>query len=365
MKKLIEPSRLEWITFFVLMPVIDVAALYIMFNDRLWHDAKLWLYAFWIGYAIGLITFFINVTAMHWLQQKMPELKQTPKRVTLIVLSHSVITFIAFGFVFLMYDKFHLFGFHAANGQFQFSLLIVLAMVMLTTTLWESEFIYKRYKESIIEKETMQQMNIQQEFETLKNQVNPHFLFNCFNTLSSLISEDKIQAEKFLNELSKVYRYLLRNNEDGFSTLQDELHFIQSYFLLLKTRHGDAIQLQIEEDKKYSNYLLPSLSLQLLVENAVKHNVVSKQHPLMIDIFCLTGNKLAVNNNLQPKKIKSPSTKIGLANIQSKYDLLKHTGFEILRDAKNFTVVLPLIWNNNTGKEFSFIQKQNKLQTNN
>jgi hypothetical protein len=179
----------------------------------------------------------------------------------------------------------------------------------------------------------------------LRYQVNPHFLFNCFNTLSSLISEDRKQAEVFLNELSKVYRYLLRNNEDGLSTLQTEIRFIESYYQLLKTRHGDAVQLEIEIDKKYDQYLLPSLSLQLLLENAVKHNVLSKNKPLVIDIFTTTGNKLVVSNTLQTRSIKGPSNKIGLENIRNKYELLSQPGFQVLEDKTSFSVVLPLIWN--------------------
>ena len=143
----------------------------------------------------------------------------------------------------------------------------------------------------------------EQEFENLKSQVNPHFLFNCFNTLSSLIQEDKKEAEKFLDELSKVYRYLLTNNEDGVSTVEKEVKFLESYYRLLKTRYGDGLHINIEIDKRYYPYLLPSLSLQLLVENAVKHNVVSRQKPLTIEVFTAAGNKLVVNNNLQRKQL--------------------------------------------------------------
>jgi LytS/YehU family sensor histidine kinase len=145
--------------------------------------------------------------------------------------------------------------------------------------------------------------------------------------------------------LSKVYRYLLRNNEDGLSSLQTEIKFIQSYYQLLRTRHGEAVQLSIETDKKYDQYLLPSLSLQLLVENAVKHNVLSKNRPLMIDIFTTAGNKLVVSNNLQQRTIKVPSNKIGLENIKAKYELLGCNDFHVLKDQKTFSVVLPLMWN--------------------
>src|ERR1041385_7134729 len=111
MRNWLKPTRTEWITFFVLMPVIDIVALYIMFGERLWSDIDLWLYAFWIGYAVGFITFYLNVIIMHRYQELLPDLKQTPKRVTLIVVSHILIASTAFGFVFWGYDMFSLFGF--------------------------------------------------------------------------------------------------------------------------------------------------------------------------------------------------------------------------------------------------------------
>jgi LytS/YehU family sensor histidine kinase len=167
----------------------------------------------------------------------------------------------------------------------------------------------------------------------------------------SLISEDKNKADTFLNELSKVYRYLLHSNLDSLSTVQNEIKFIRSYFQLLNTRYGEAIQYQIEVDKKYEHYLLPSLSLQMLVENAVKHNSLSKIKPLLVDIFTTEGNKLVVYNNLQPKTVAVPSNKVGLQNIKAKYELLNHKGFQVIEDAKSFTVVLPLIWNNSLSEK--------------
>jgi LytS/YehU family sensor histidine kinase len=155
-----------------------------------------------------------------------------------------------------------------------------------------------------------------------------------------------------------VYRYLLRNNEDGLSSVQTEIRFIQSYYQLLKTRHGEAVQLSIEIDKKYNQYLIPSLTLQLLVENAVKHNVLSKNKPLAIDIFTTTGNKLVVSNNLQLRTLNVPSNKIGLDNIKAKYDLLNHPGFLVLKDQKTFSVVLPLIWNKTADEKIISLDKK-------
>jgi two-component system LytT family sensor kinase len=211
-------------------------------------------------------------------------------------------------------------------------------------------YIMDKSKEIMAEREILRQMSLQQEFEVLKSQVNPHFLFNCFNTLSSLIAEDAARAESFLDELSKVYRYLLRNNESTLSRLESEMKFIESYFQLLKTRHGDAVQIEMEIDKRYDNYLLPSLSLQLLVENAVKHNVLSKNKPLVIDIFTTAANRLVITNNLQRRTIKGPSNRIGLDNIKAKYNLLRQRGFQVMEDGKSFTVVLPLIWDSGIDK---------------
>jgi len=246
--------------------------------------------------------------------------------------------------ILFVYDRFHILGYRLQEMDLVKALLVGVSVNLIFETLFEADYVLSKYKESKTEKETLQLLSEQDEFDTLKNQVNPHFLFNCFNTLSSLISVDKQKAEQFLDELSKVYRYLLRNNVESVSTVENEIKFIRSYFQLLQTRHGEAIQLHVEIERQYAGYLLPSLTLQLLVENVVKHNALSKNKPLVIDIFTTAGNKLVVNNNLQRRTVKAPSNKVGLENIRSKYELLKQPGFQVMEDEKNFTVVLPLIW---------------------
>jgi len=352
-----KPTKIEWVTFFALMPFIDVVLNYLFFGDRIWHDAYIWLYSFPIIYLQGFASWYLHIVTMHFYRVWFPFMKQAIYRLVLLFLTHVALTSLTFASLFYVYDFFHFLGYEFDAEKLEISILAAIALTLIATTGWESEYIIKKWKESLAEKEQLEQMALQYEFETLKSQVNPHFLFNCFNTLSSLITEDAERAEIFLNDLSKVYRYLLRNNEDGLSTLQNELNFINSYFELLKTRHGDCIQLQIEIDKKYNNYLLPSLTLQLLVENAVKHNIISKHHILSIEIFSMPGNKLAVNNNLQRKPTNTHSNKIGLSNIKLKYELLQQTGFKILEDQRNFTVILPLIWNHSGDKQFAFAQQ--------
>lgn len=340
------PTKLQVYSFVASMPIIDILLNYIIYDERFFRDINLWLISFPLIFIIGIGSWMGHVAIGNSIKHRYPELKQTKTRV--LILAFCLIPFMSFSvlLIFLLYDALTIFGYQLNIEDLKLGLLVGFCVNMIFETLFEAEFILEKYKDSVQEKETLRELSVYQEFDALKGQVNPHFLFNCFNTLSSLISVDKQKAELFLNELSKVYRYLLRNNEEGVSTLENEIKFIQSYYKLLQTRHGEAVQINIQADKGYTSYLLPSLSLQLLVENVVKHNILSKNKPLVIDIFTTAGNKLVINNNLQRRSVKAPSNKVGLDNIKAKYDLLNQPGFQVMEDDKNFTVVLPLIWNN-------------------
>ena len=346
MRPELKPTKLQVFSFIASMPVLAVVLNYILYEDRLFHDGKIWLISFPLIYLIGIGSWRSQVGIQNWIHYRFQGLRQTRKRIVLLastivpVMSASVIL------ILLAYDYFSILGYRLKPHDMQYILLVGFCVNLIFVTLYEVDYVVERLKEAVIEKESLKQQSLQHEFDVLKNQVNPHFLFNCFNTLSSLISENKERAETFLNELSKVYRYLLRNNEDGMSTVENEIKFIRSYYDLLKTRHGEALQLTIDIDKRYYPYLLPSLTLQLLVENVVKHNQLAKSQPLVIEIFTTAGNQLVVNNNLQRRTVKAPSNRVGLENIKAKYELLKQKGFQVMEDGKNFTVVLPLIWNN-------------------
>lgn len=357
-------TKVQWYSFLASMPLIDLGLNHILFGDRIFHDAQIWLISFPLIWLMGLVIWYGHVLHDRWAERRYPEISQSGKRILVKCLVVFLVMTPGQIFTVLIYEMFHILDYHVQKGDIEKTVLVGFSVNLIFQTLWEAIYIMEKNRESLAEKEIIKQMSLQQEFEVLKSQVNPHFLFNCFNTLSSLIGEDAAKAEVFLDELSKVYRYLLRNNETGLSTLQNELRFIRSYFGLLKTRHGDAVQFQIETDKRYDNYLLPSLSLQLLVENAVKHNVLSKNIPLTIEIFTTAGNKLVVNNNLQRRTVKGTSNKIGLENIKAKYELLKQKGFQVMEDNKNFTVVLPLIWDNGIEKKWGNLQANRDRITN-
>jgi sensor histidine kinase YesM len=348
--KMFQYTKLQLYSFVASMPIIDFILNYIIYDDRFFEDIRIWLISFPLIFIIGIASWSTHVIISNKIRKRFPGLHQSGIRILLLGLCLVPFMSACIVFIFLLYDTLNILNYRLQMEDLKMGLVVGFSINIIFETLYETDYILEKYKESLEEKEAMQQLAMQQEFDTLKSQVNPHFLFNCFNTLSSLIGEDKVRAETFLNELSKVYRYLLQNNDDGLSTLHNELQFVKSYFRLLQTRHGDAVHLNMEIDKRYEPYLLPSLSLQLLIENVVKHNVVSKNAPLEIDIFTIAGNKLVVNNNLMRRVVKAPSNRVGLENIKAKYGLLRQSGFQIIEDERNFTVVLPLIWNNSRAK---------------
>ncbi|MBO0930269.1 sensor histidine kinase [Fibrella aquatilis] len=189
----------------------------------------------------------------------------------------------------------------------------------------------------------MEQEKVEVQIRGLQAQVNPHFLFNSLNSLSALIEDDTQRAGVFLDELSSVYRYLLRSNDQILTSLAAELAFSRSYCHLLQTRHGSALRVEWQVDSPLLGRQLPPLTLQLLLENAVKHNIALPEQPLHIAISTDTNNQLQVRNNIQRKSVRVASPGLGLANILSKYQMLNQPIPTILEDAGQFVVTLPLV----------------------
>ncbi|RPD51527.1 sensor histidine kinase [Paracnuella aquatica] len=194
------------------------------------------------------------------------------------------------------------------------------------------------------QRQQLEKQHIQTRLHSLQAQVNPHFLFNSLNTLSALTTKDPQKAEAFVLEMSAVYRYLLHNNNTAhLATVAAELDFIRSYLHLLQTRYGSALQTCIEIDELVQQYRLPPFSLQLLVENAVKHNEVSSDTPLRLHLYNNGTDCIVVTNNLQPKTGANQPSGFGLSGLSSRYRLLDRPEIEIIKTTEHFTVMLPLI----------------------
>ena len=198
----------------------------------------------------------------------------------------------------------------------------------------------------------LEKSNIKAELEVLKNQVNPHFLFNTFNTLAGLIETRSENAAEFVQCLSRMYRYVLQSRMNELVTLEEEMEFVRSYLFILSKRFGDNLKPLLSIPQELLSLRLPPLSLQILVENAVKHNVISAKYPLTLHIQGV-GRGLCVKNTLQKKELSEPSTGMGLDNIQKRYQFFTDTPVVIEKNSEFFSVTLPLIEGNKRDYENS------------
>jgi len=210
--------------------------------------------------------------------------------------------------------------------------------------IYESIYFMNELRKSVEEKELLKQESLKAQLNALKTQVNPHFLFNNLNTLVSVIPENPDQAVKFVQQLSKVYRHILEVKDEQSIPLKDELDVMRAYAFLLQTRFGDNLDITIDVPEEKLRKKVVPLSLQILMENAIKHNIVSSDKPLKISVSALNG-RLVVSNNLQKKNQVNESTGIGLDNIRNRCRLLGNEQVEVTESGSNFTVSIPLIDN--------------------
>lgn len=198
----------------------------------------------------------------------------------------------------------------------------------------------------MVENQQLKTENLKNQYETLKNQLNPHMLFNSLNTLYALVRENPDKAQDYISQLSKVMRYTLKQDSDierSTISLQEELNFINSYIYLLKMRFEDNISFVFDIDNSLLMKKIPRMAIQLLVENAVKHNEISNRNPLHITIRTIDDETLEVANNLQPRRGATTSTGIGLNNLRKRYRLLFNKDIEIQEKENNiFSVKIPL-----------------------
>ena len=215
-------------------------------------------------------------------------------------------------------------------------------MLWIITGMYEACYYQQLLRQSQKEKNDLLNQQMHQQLDSLKHKVNPHFLFNNLNTLTYLIYENSALAEHFVEELSTVYRYLLRNHDEGMTSLQQEYAFIRSYMELLKIRFGQNLHLALEIEEQWMQHELPPLSLQVLVENAVKHNILSAEQPLFISIST-EDQYLLVRNNYQPRHLVAATERSGLNYIISRYKQAGIDGVDIWQQDGIFTVKLPLL----------------------
>jgi sensor histidine kinase YesM len=227
-------------------------------------------------------------------------------------------------------------------------ILKTLAYVIVTLTIFAvnggsvGAHFFQEWKKAIIRNERLQKERALVQFDNLKNQLNPHFLFNSLTSLNSLIFENQQLASEFLQQLSKVFRYVLQNKDKELVSLETEVNFIQNYISLLQTRFYGSLQIQMQIAPKDMLKQIVPVTLQILIENAIKHNIVNEQSPLTIRIFS-ADDYLHIKNNLQKKSIIETSNKMGLENMKTLYSFLSKKQVETIENTDFFEVKIPLL----------------------
>jgi hypothetical protein len=338
----------------VLIPPFLVGLCYFFYGDAYlssWRNIVL-MTAPW------LVTSILSPICCHWVRrttlERFTRLEDWPKRVVWSILGY---LFFTVGFAkatFFILSNIHYENLAPSEKNFTGLLIFSGMSVLIISTLYEGITYFEKWKSVLTENEQLEKLSLETQFQSLQSQLNPHFLFNSLNVLSSLIAENPRRAEDFVDELSNVYRYLLRANEYELVSVAEELRFIRSYFHLLETRHDTGIELKIKVSPAAQQQKLPALALQILLENAVKHNEISPEKPLSVEILEIPipsentrssglAHKILVRNNLQTKRSNAASNRVGLQNLRSRYELLGISGFEVEAKDGHFNVILPLI----------------------
>lgn len=291
----------------------------------------------WLG--CTLITWQLMALWSEKWRARYPEVSETRKRILGTFSGYLVIEVLSQVFFFLLM-YFARWDWEVFTLK-EYSIYITLCVVTLFAVGAIYELIYSlsQYGIALQEEEAIKKQALQNQFDNLKNQVNPHFLFNSLNSLSALVEEDRVQAGAFLDELSSVYRYLLHTSENGLASLKSESEFINSYLFLTTTRYGSAIEVEMDIDDSCAHCMVPMLTLQTLVDNAIRNNVVMKQKPLKLSI-AMQGRQLEVRNSIQPKHVNA--AREGLETLISRFRDLNLDEPVLFDDGETFTVRIPV-----------------------
>jgi two-component system, LytTR family, sensor kinase len=297
-----------------------------------------------ILFFISIVLLFISwemLRAVHnWLNKRLPFEKNLALRIIVQLIAGIVLAFIIRYGIYKFGEPFLPFR---LDSLFLASTWAIYALAVAgVNSIFFVRYFLGRWKDSLIREERLEKEKSQVQFDNLKNQLNPHFLFNALTSLNSLITENPLLAQQFLQQMSKVYRYVLQNKDKNFVSLATELDFIKNFVFLIETRFANALKIQFNILESAKEKAIVPVTLQILIENALKHNVVDIQKPLTVDVFT-SGDYLIVSNNLQLRNSVETSNKQGLENLKSLYGFLSDKPVIIEQGDQRFSVKVPLL----------------------
>lgn len=295
---------------------------------------------FGINYTIWLVMWYGNTYVSIYIDNVYSWLKDPVKRFLLGIIgaaaysAMAMLTIIWFYKIVMDIDI-------TDNNPKTIYITVILAILVLTVLL-AIEFLHS-WRALALQEEKMKNEVLTSKFQLLKSQVNPHFMFNSLNTLTSLIHQNQDLAAKYVGQLSKVYRSVLSSAKNEIVTIEEELKILESYIFLQSIRFEDRLIVNINLSDSIKEKYIPPMALQILIENCIKHNEITKENPLNIEVFC-EDEMICVKNKTIPKQIlPGDNSSIGLSNIVARYEILSDIPVEVLDDGKEFIVKLPIL----------------------
>jgi len=333
----------------LIINIINVS-FYFMNNNSLPRIRLMFEYFGWsVYFTAGL--YLVNAPVSNWVQTRFPkfDIGNIVKKIAAGIIGSAVASLIAGSVLFIFMQLFYghsikdsmnrIFSAESAEKiQFIVWFAVTIAVIFQTASL------IQYYQSGQLKEQKKQVIRISRQHESLKSQISSHFLFNSLNVLTGLIEENSEKAQEFVGDLSSVYRYVLEQKDKEWVPLEQEIEFCRTYMELVQKRYEDGLSFEIDSSLP-DDCLIAPLTLQILIENCIKHNRISSEEPLYIKVY-KEGNYLVVKNNLQLKKQLKHSTGKGLEHIQSQYQNFKNR-VEIIRNESDFTVKIPFIKKNN------------------
>ncbi len=337
---LLERPNDKWLRI-ILIPLISLVSVGVSYKDNTLHWMQ-WV-AWWIISSVfGLLMWEASIQWVLYVRRRYNRIEQTRQRVITTFIGYMVILVTLQSMLIQLAKIAYVNEISITADTYLASFVMGCVCLLLVGSVLEFMYYIRKYREAVQESEAVKKAGLQSQYDSLKNQVNPHFLFNALNSLSALISEDRQKAGLFLDELSSVYRYLLQSGRRPVVTLAEEMNFLRAYRYLLDTRFNQALRWEITVGDQWLDRLLPPLTLQTLIENALRLNTFMVDQPLTLLIATQSNGTLLVSNTIQRKKAAVLAPQGGLTLLAERYTALKLPAPLIDDDGERFMVYLPL-----------------------
>lgn len=285
----------------ILLPV-SVVLSYAVMGNILFANVKVFVTATAIMAAVLACYFILCGWWALLMKQRFPSEADISKKLFFMIMAFLIMSGLVMLLVFQLFDHYVFLNYTIDSGRFLWSYVGLGFVNIFLSFLFEGIARFEEWKANLQRQKQLQRAFHQSQLQALRSQVNPHFLFNCMNSLSCLIEEDPVAAERFLDEMSQVYRYMLRPETEQLVTVRAEIQFLRSYLCLLTMRFGDSLKTNIHVDPSLTEARLPALTLQMIIEQVISQNTMSKKEPLTIEINLSSEGYAQVRHNLNPKQ---------------------------------------------------------------